>query len=70
MTSILTWYHLGQEALRENASFAKISQMKIRERIGRMKYIVETDFEEEYEAVIKDLKAEYQAVMKGDDLYA
>jgi V/A-type H+-transporting ATPase subunit A len=70
LKAILTWYQLGQEALHKNASFAKISQMKIRERIGRMKYIVEDDFEEEYEAIIKDLKAEYQTIMKGDDLYA
>jgi V/A-type H+-transporting ATPase subunit A len=70
LKAILTWYHLGREALKESASFAAITNMKIRERIGRMKYIKEADFAQEYANIIKDLNAEYQALMKGDDLYA
>jgi V/A-type H+-transporting ATPase subunit A len=70
MKSILSWYHLGQEALKEGASFSAIINMKIRERIGRMKYIKEADFAQEYENIIKDLNAEYQGLLKGDDLYA
>ncbi|NLD26556.1 MAG: V-type ATP synthase subunit A [Acholeplasmataceae bacterium] len=70
MKSILSWYHLGQEALKKGASFSAIINMKIRERIGRMKYIKEADFAQEYENIIKDLNAEYQGLLKGDDLYA
>ncbi len=70
LKSILTWYHLGQDALRENASFNRIINMKVRERIGRMKYIKEADFDQECEAIMKEINLEYQDLMKGEDLYA
>jgi V/A-type H+-transporting ATPase subunit A len=70
LKAILTWYHRGQEALKENASFNKIINMKIRERIGRMKYIKEEDFDNEFAEIMKAMNSEFQNLMKGDDLYA
>jgi len=70
LKAILTWYHLGQEALKENASFNKIINMTVRERIGRMKYIKEADFNNEFAEIMKEINSEFQSLMKGDDLYA
>lgn len=66
---ILTWYQLGQKALKENVSFAKITSMNILEKIGRMKYIKEEDFIFEAENLLKELANEYDQLMKGDELY-
>ncbi|MDD3999594.1 MAG: V-type ATP synthase subunit A [Bacilli bacterium] len=70
LKAILSWYHLGQDALKENASFNLIINMKVRETIGRMKYILEADFDKESLKIIKTINLEYQDIMKGDDLYA
>ncbi|HHU80292.1 MAG: V-type ATP synthase subunit A [Bacilli bacterium] len=66
---ILTWYHLGQKALKENVSFNKITSMNVLEKIGRMKYIKEDDFNQEAEKIFDELNNEFEELMKGDELY-
>jgi len=70
LKAILTWYHLGKDALKANASFNKIINMKVRERIGRMKYIRENEFAAEFEDIMKAINSEFQNLTKGDDFYA
>jgi V/A-type H+-transporting ATPase subunit A len=70
LKTILTWYQKGQTGLKENLSFAKITTMKILEKIGRMKYIKEENFDTELSTIMNELDHEYQDLMKGDDFYA
>jgi V/A-type H+-transporting ATPase subunit A len=67
LKSILTWYHSSLKALKENANFSKIVSMNIRERIGRMKYIKEADFEMEFKNVTNGMNQEFEELMKGND---
>lgn len=69
LKAIMTWYSLGQTALNENASYNRIINMKVLERIGRMKHIKEVDFDNEYQSIISELENEFQELMKGDDFY-
>ena len=70
LKAILTWYHLGEEALSQGASFSKITSMNVLEKIGRMKYIKEEDFNQEAEQIMNQLEQEYQELTRGDDFYA
>jgi V/A-type H+-transporting ATPase subunit A len=70
LKAILTWYHTGLEGLKENLTFSKITSMKVLERISRMKYLTEIEFDEQSKDIMKELDREFQELMKGDDLYA
>lgn len=65
LKTILSWYDLGLIALEKNASFSKIISMKIREQIGRMKYIKEDDFPQQLKQIQASLEEEYQQI-RGD----
>lgn len=67
LNAILTWYKLGQEALKQNVSFNTINKMPIRETIGRMKYILENDFDDEYRKIISQIEADYSHLTRGED---
>ncbi|MCK9198041.1 MAG: V-type ATP synthase subunit A [Bacilli bacterium] len=62
---ILTWYKLGQEALNNNVGFQQITKMKVIENIGRLKYVPEKDFDNQFKAVHEELAKEYQELAKG-----
>lgn len=62
---ILSWYKSGQNALKQNVSFNSISNMAFRETIGRMKYIKEENFDQEYENILNTLDADYQNLIGG-----
>ena len=65
MNLILTWYKQGQEALKQNVPFNQITKMAVIERIGRMKYVKEADFDKEYQKVLGEMTKEYQDLAKG-----
>jgi len=70
LKAILTWYHESQESLKQNVGYNKLINMKILERIGRMKYIKEDKFNVEFEDIMKDMKNEFEELRKVDDFYA
>ncbi len=70
LKAILTWYHLGQDALRNNVAFNKITNMHVLEKIGRMKYIKEADFDNQAKLVMQELEHEFTELMGGDKTYA
>jgi V/A-type H+-transporting ATPase subunit A len=70
LKAILTWYHKGQKALKNDVAFAKIAKMKILEKIGRMKYIKEADFNEDCVVIMNHLDDEYQALTEGGETNA
>ncbi len=67
LKAILTWYHLAKQGLKENVSYNKLTNMEILEKIGRMKYLREDHFEEEYKKIIQSLEEEYQSLQRGDE---
>ncbi|HBP25570.1 MAG TPA: V-type ATP synthase subunit A [Acholeplasmatales bacterium] len=67
LKAILTWYHLAKQGLKENVSYDKLTNMEILERIGRMKYLREDHFDEEYKQIIQSLEEEYQSLQRGDE---
>ncbi len=62
---ILHWYYKGQEALKNNVSFKAIDAMAVRERIGRMKYVKEADFDKEFQSCYEQIDHDYQDLAKG-----
>ncbi|HQC74381.1 MAG TPA: V-type ATP synthase subunit A, partial [Bacilli bacterium] len=70
LKAILTWYHLAKKGLQENLSFYKLTEMEVLERIGRMKYLKEEHFDEEYQQIMKALDQEYQDLQRGDEFDA
>lgn len=70
LEAILTWYRLAQAGLTEGASFAKLTNMPVLEKIGRMKYIPEQEFDAKHQEIMRELEEQYQTILKGDDVYA
>jgi V/A-type H+-transporting ATPase subunit A len=70
LKAILSWYHKGLEALKADVAYAKITKMKILEKIGRMKYIRENVFAEECKIIMDALEQEYAVLLKGGDFRA
>lgn len=68
MKSILTFHEVTQEALKRGASAEDMLNMKVRERIGRFKYVKEDDVDSEYKAISDMISDEINlAVQRGDE---
>ena len=67
LKSIFNWYFGGLSALEENVSYSKITSMKVLERIGRMKYVPETQIDEESKEVLKQIDDELLRLKKGEE---
>ena len=65
LKTIITWNDKAQEALLAHVHLDKIIDMPIREQIGRMRYIVETERKEKFEALSKELDAEFAGLTEG-----
>ncbi len=70
LSTILYWYHKALEALDKDVVFSKIIGMPVRERIGRMKYIVEDEAIEGIGAIRTQIDDEFAELAGGDDIYA
>ena len=66
LKAIITWYNLACKALNNNVAYNKIMNMDIIEKIGRMKYIKEEDFENESNLIFNELYKEFDELEKGD----
>ena len=67
LKAIIAWYNGAQNALKNNVAFNKIMEMQSIEKIGRMKYIFEDDFEAEYHKIISELNEEFEKLEKGEN---
>jgi V/A-type H+-transporting ATPase subunit A len=70
LKSILTWYSESMEGLKQNVNYNKLINMAVLERIGRLKYVPEANFDEEYKSLIEDMNKEFKELRKVDDFYA
>ena len=66
LKAIITWYNSACKALANNVAYNKIMQMEVIEKIGRMKYIKEEDFDKEAALVFDEINKEFDALEKGD----
>ena len=57
-------------ALDKDVAFSKITAMKVIEKVGRMKYIVEDEFEEKIQDINREMDDEFAELMGGEDDYA
>ncbi|MFA5542444.1 MAG: V-type ATP synthase subunit A, partial [Bacilli bacterium] len=67
LNAILKWYDLSLNALKKDVSFAKLTNMKVLEKISRMKYILEDNFDLENEKILNELNNEIEELLRGDD---
>ena len=67
LNAILTWYNLGQVALKKHVNYNEIINMPILETIGRMKDIKEKDFVSEYPRIINHLENDFEQLLRGED---
>lgn len=69
ITSILVWYNDGLSSLGNGGNYKKIMAMKSLEKISSMKYEPEENWDNYFDSLIKEIKAEYEEMTsKGDDI--
>lgn len=67
MRLVLGFYEKSLERLENGGDVQKIVSMPVRERIGRFKYIKESDIEKEYKLTLEELEENLQNAGKGED---
>ena len=65
LKAILAYYNMGVEALQNDASFAKLSALPVREAIGRFKYVPEDECKARYDEIMAEMNAEMRALTEG-----
>lgn len=68
LTLILKYYYKGLEALEEGADFKALSEIPVRERIGRYKYTEEKDIVEAYENIDKQIDKELSELIASKEV--
>ncbi|MEG1547495.1 MAG: V-type ATP synthase subunit A [Clostridia bacterium] len=65
LKTILEYYNKGVCALNEDASFAKLASLPVKEAIGRFKYVPEADCEARYNEIMAQLDSEIRELTEG-----
>ncbi|WP_313525378.1 V-type ATP synthase subunit A [Anaerotignum sp.] len=65
---ILTFYHVAQAAIKAGVPIQKITKLNVIERIGRAKYMEETNVDKSYDEIENDISKEInELIRKGAD---
>ena len=67
MRLVMAFYEKSLAALEDGGDVQKIVSMPVRERIGRFKYIKESDTQKEYGEIIAELENSLEKAKQGDD---
>ena len=67
---ILMCYEKCLAALGQDASFAKLVAMPVREKIGRLKYVPEEEAQAQYEVIVSELNAQIRELTDGGEKHA
>lgn len=59
---ILTWYQLALESLKHGKNFYQMETMKIKEAIGRFKYVLEEEVDKTTEIIISEMEKEFASL--------
>ncbi|KAF5028136.1 V-type ATP synthase alpha chain [anaerobic digester metagenome] len=68
LTLILKYYEDGLAALKDGADFKALSDLAVRERIGRFKYTEEKDIAGVYEDIRKQIETEMSALVASREV--
>lgn len=68
LTLILKYYYDGLEALKDGAEFKVLSDLPVRERIGRFKYTEEKNIQEAYDNIRKQIETEISALVASKEV--
>lgn len=63
---ILTYYHLAQDAVKKGVDLKDIFGLKVREKIGRAKYIPEKNMDVEFNAIEQELAGQMDALFEKE----
>ncbi len=66
MKLILSYYDLSLEAIAKGASFNKLSELPVRETIGRFKYVEEDKIDDTFVQIIDQMRAEIDELLKKE----
>ena len=67
---ILGWHEAAVKTVSEGGAFEKIVEMGAREQIGRFKYVEEAKMQEQYEAILADMTAEFDEIAQKEEQLA
>ncbi|MGI6095976.1 MAG: V-type ATP synthase subunit A [Lachnospiraceae bacterium] len=67
MKLVMAYYDEAQAALEKGAAMQDLINLEVRERIGRYKYTLEANIDEEYEKISNELHAEIANVLGKED---
>ncbi len=67
LSVMLAYYEQGVEALNEDASFAKLTALPVRESIARFKYTPEEECEERFKQIMEQLRNEMNGLSEGGE---
>ena len=67
MKLVVAYYEQGAEALANGANIQDLVKLEVREKIGRFKYVLEENLEEEYKAILEQLAKEISNVLGKED---
>jgi V/A-type H+-transporting ATPase subunit A len=65
LKTILSFYEKSLVALQEDASFNKLVSLPVREQIGRMKYVPETEIEARCDEISRQMTEQIRALTEG-----
>lgn len=67
MKLVVAYYEQGVEALEKCANIQDLVKLDVREKIGRFKYVLEENLDEEYKAVLEQLAKEISNITGKED---
>ena len=67
MKLVVAYYEQGVEALEKGANIQDLVKLDVREKIGRFKYVLEENLDEEYKAVLEQLAKEISNITGKKD---
>lgn len=67
MKLVVAYYERGVEALEKGANIQDLVKLDVREKIGRFKYVLEENLDEEYKAVLEQLAKEISNITGKED---
>lgn len=67
MKLVVAYYEQGAEALAKGANIQDLVKLEVREKIGRFKYVLEENLEEEYKVVLEQLAKEISNITGKED---
>ena len=67
MKLVVAYYEQGAEALANGANIQDLVKLEVREKIGRFKYVLEENLEEEYKAILEQLAKEISNITGKED---